>query len=81
MKKYVKAVNEWMDSIKKWKEEGKVSFDSAPSSATGQYDRLYNAIQHPGDHFCFVMLVRNKTIRKFIMIRVAVLTINRRMIN
>ena len=39
------AVNEWMDSIKKWKEEGKVSFDSAPSSATGQYDRLYNAIQ------------------------------------
>ena len=45
VKKYVKAVNEWMDSIKKWKEEGKVSFDSAPSSATGQYDRLYNAIQ------------------------------------
>ena len=45
VKKYVKAVNEWMDSCKKWKEEGKVSFDSAPSSATGQYDRLYNAIQ------------------------------------
>ena len=45
VKKYVKAVNEWMDSIKKWKEEGKVSFNSAPSSATGQYDRLYNAIQ------------------------------------
>ena len=45
VKKYVKAVNEWMDSIKKWKEEGKVSFDSVPSSATGQYDRLYNAIQ------------------------------------
>ena len=45
VKKYVKAVNEWMDSIKKWKEEGKVSFSSAPSSATGQYDRLYNAIQ------------------------------------
>ena len=45
VKKYVKAVNEWMDSIKKWKEEGKVSFDFAPSSATGQYDRLYNAIQ------------------------------------
>lgn len=45
VKKYVKAVNEWMDSIQKWKEEGKVSFDSAPSSATGQYDRLYNAIQ------------------------------------
>ena len=45
VKKYVKAVNEWMDSIKKWKEEGKVSFDSTPSSATGQYDRLYNAIQ------------------------------------
>lgn len=35
----------YMDSIKKWKEEGKVSFDSVPSSATGQYDRLYNAIQ------------------------------------
>ena len=45
VKKYVKAVNEWMDSYKKWKEEGKVSFSSAPSSATGQYDRLYNAIQ------------------------------------
>ena len=45
VKKYVKAVNEWMDSFQKWKEEGKVSFDSAPSSATGQYDRLYNAIQ------------------------------------
>lgn len=45
VKKYVKAVNEWMDSIKKWKEKGKVSFDSVPSSATGQYDRLYNAIQ------------------------------------
>ena len=45
VKKYVKAVNEWMDSYKKWKEDGKVSFDSAPSSATGQYDRLYNAIQ------------------------------------
>ena len=45
VKKYVKAVNEWMDSYKKWKEDGKVSFSSAPSSATGQYDRLYNAIQ------------------------------------
>lgn len=45
VKKYVKAVNEWMDSIKKWKKDGKVSFSSAPSSATGQYDRLYNAIQ------------------------------------
>ena len=45
VKKYVKAVNEWMDSIQKWKKEGKVSFDSVPSSATGQYDRLYNAIQ------------------------------------
>ena len=45
VKKYVKAVNEWMDSIEKWKEEGKVSFNSVPSSATGQYDRLYNAIQ------------------------------------
>ena len=45
VKKYVKAVNEWMDSIQKWKKESKVSFDSAPSSATGQYDRLYNAIQ------------------------------------
>lgn len=45
VKKYVKAVNEWMDSIEKWKEEGKVSFSSTPSSATGQYDRLYNAIQ------------------------------------
>ena len=35
VKKYVKAVNEWMDSIKKWKEEGKVSFDSAPLRPPG----------------------------------------------
>ena len=34
----------WMDSIKEWGETGDVNFSSLPASATGQYDRLYNAI-------------------------------------
>ena len=34
-----------MDSIKEWGETGDVNFSSLPASATGQYDRLYNAIQ------------------------------------
>ena len=33
----------WMDSIKEWGETGDVNFSSLPASATGQYDRLYNA--------------------------------------
>lgn len=44
-KKYVQAVFGWMDSIKEWGETGDVNFNSLPASATGQYDRLYNAIQ------------------------------------
>ena len=44
-KKYVQAVFGWMDSIKEWGETGDVNFSSLPASATGQYDRLYNAIQ------------------------------------
>ena len=43
-KKYVQAVFGWMDSIKEWGETGDVNFSSLPASATGQYDRLYNAI-------------------------------------
>lgn len=44
-KKYVKAVFAWMDTAKQWSETGERNFNSVPSSATGQYDRLYNAIQ------------------------------------
>ena len=44
-KKYVQAVFSWMDTIKQWDETGEKSFSSLPSSATGQYDRLFNAIQ------------------------------------
>lgn len=39
-----------------------------------QVIRLYNTVQHSGDHFCFVVLIWHKTIRKLIMIGVAVLT-------
>ena len=45
-KKYVQAVFSWMDTIKQWDETGEKSFSSLPSSATGQYDRLFNAIQN-----------------------------------
>lgn len=44
-KKYVQAVFAWMDTAKQWSETGERSFSSVPQSATGQYDRLYNAIQ------------------------------------
>ena len=42
LKKQVNAVSEWIDTFKNWNEEGG-NFDSLPTSATGQYDRLYNA--------------------------------------
>ena len=45
-KKYVQAVFAWMDTAKQWSETGERNFNSVPSSATGQYDRLYNAIQN-----------------------------------
>ena len=44
-KKYVQAVFAWMDTAKQWDETGERNFNSVPSSATGQYDWLYNAIQ------------------------------------
>lgn len=42
LKKQVNAVDAWIDTFKNWNEEGG-NFDSLPASATGQYDRLYNA--------------------------------------
>lgn len=42
LKKQVNAVDAWIDTFKNWNEEGG-NFDSLPESATGQYDRLYNA--------------------------------------
>ena len=45
-KKYVQAVFAWIDTAKQWDETGERNFNSLPSSATGQYDRLYNAIQN-----------------------------------
>ena len=45
-KKYVQGVFGWMDTVKQWKETGERNFNSTPSSATGQYDRLYDAIQN-----------------------------------
>lgn len=42
LKKQVNAVDKWIDTFKNWNEEGG-NFDSLPASATGQYDRLYNA--------------------------------------
>lgn len=42
LKKQVQAVTGWMDTLANWNKEGG-NFDSLPSSATGQYDRLYNA--------------------------------------
>ena len=44
-KKYVQAVFAWIDTAKEWKETGEVNFNSTPDSATGQYDRLFEAIQ------------------------------------
>lgn len=42
LKKQVNAVDKWIDTFKNWNEEGG-NFDSLPTSATGQYDRLYEA--------------------------------------
>ena len=42
LKKQVNAVDAWIDTFKNWNKEGG-NFDSLPTSATGQYDRLYNA--------------------------------------
>ena len=44
-KKYVQAVFAWIDTAKQWDETGEVNFNSTPDSATGQYDRLFEAIQ------------------------------------
>ena len=44
-KKYVQAVSAWMDTVKQWDETGEKNFNSTPDSATGQYDRLFEAIQ------------------------------------
>lgn len=42
LKKQVQAVTGWMDTLANWNKEGG-NFDSLPASATGQYDRMYNA--------------------------------------
>ena len=42
LKKQVQAVTGWMDTAANWSRDGG-NFDSLPESATGQYDRLYNA--------------------------------------
>lgn len=42
LKKQVQAVTGWMDTLANWNKEGG-NFDGLPASATGQYDRLYNA--------------------------------------
>ena len=44
-KKYVQAVFAWMDTVKQWDKTGEKNFNSTPDSATGQYDRLFEAIQ------------------------------------
>ena len=44
-KKYVQAVFAWIDTAKQWDETGEKNFNSTPDSATGQYDRLFEAIQ------------------------------------
>lgn len=42
LKKQVQAVTGWMDTAANWSRDGG-NFNSLPESATGQYDRLYNA--------------------------------------
>lgn len=43
-KKFVEAAAGWYRTLQDWKKSGKYgNFDSLPQSATGQYDRLYNA--------------------------------------
>ena len=44
LKKQVQAVDKWMDTLDNWSKEGG-NFNSLPQSATGQYDRLYNAYE------------------------------------
>ena len=44
-KKYVQAVFAWIDTAKQWDDTGEKNFNSTPDSATGQYDRLFEAIQ------------------------------------
>lgn len=44
LKKQVQAVTGWMDTKANWSKEGG-NFNSLPQSATGQYDRLYNAYE------------------------------------
>ena len=41
-KKLLEAADGWIRTFKDWNKEGS-NFDSLPTSATGQYDRLYNA--------------------------------------
>lgn len=43
LKKQVEAVTGWMGTLAEHKETGEWNFDSLPASATGQYDRIYNA--------------------------------------
>ena len=43
-KKFVEAAAGWYGTLQDWKKNGKYGdFDSLPQSATGQYERLYNA--------------------------------------
>ena len=43
-KKFAEAAAGWYGTLQDWKKSGKYgNFDSLPASATGQYDRLYNA--------------------------------------
>ena len=43
-KKFVEAAAGWYGTLQDWKKSGKYGdFDSLPQSATGQYERLYNA--------------------------------------
>ena len=42
LKKQVQAVTGWAETLANWNRDGG-NFDSLPASATGQYDRLYNA--------------------------------------
>lgn len=42
LKKQVQAVTGWMDTAANWSRDGG-NFNSLPESATGRYDRLYNA--------------------------------------
>ena len=46
-KKFVEAAAGWYGTLQDWKKSGKYgNFDSLPQSATGQYDRLYNAYRN-----------------------------------